>query len=111
MSVEDVGTVAWLERTGGVLSPDERWYLLRGVFPMIRSGFALRRHAKASGKHDLDLSAFEPPQTPMVDAARGVLGGSPGPMANHSFRTAFWTLAVLSQHGEVTPRVLETVWV
>jgi hypothetical protein len=111
-AIDDVGSVAWLERSGGHLSRAERSYLLRGMFGMIRAGFRLRSHAKRSGKRDLALATLEPPETPMVSAARAHLVASSGrEMVNHSMRTGFWTGFVLAQHGELTPELLETTWV
>ena len=108
----DVGSVAWLERTGGRLSKRERAYLLRGMFPMIRAGFRLRRDAKRSPRYGAALDPFEPPDTPIVRACREHLATNCGAaMTNHSYRTAFWTLAVLDHHGSVDDRTLETTWV
>lgn len=107
-----LGTLAWLERTGGRLTFRERMSLLAALPGALREGMRLGRRAKRNDRRAGPLAVFEPPSTPMVDAARAYLLESCGtPMANHSFRTAYWTLCVLYQHGEVTPTDLETTWV
>jgi hypothetical protein len=112
LALDDVGSLAWLERSGGRLSKRERAYLLRGMFPMLRDGFRLRRTAKRSPRHGAPLDPFEPPDTPIVHAARDYLAAHcAGAMANHSHRTAFWTLVVLDAHGGVDASALETTWV
>jgi hypothetical protein len=112
LDVRDVGSLAWLERSGGALSKAERAYLLRGMFGMIRTGFRLRSVAKRSARRRGPLDAFEPPDTPIVAASRALLEASASrEMANHSLRTAFWTLVVLDTHTELTPRLVETAWV
>jgi hypothetical protein len=84
------------------------------MFPMIRNGFRLRRFAKRSPRRAGALDSFEPPDTPIVAAARQYLEKhSSAPMRDHSYRTAFWTLVVLDMHhgGELEPAMLETTWV
>jgi hypothetical protein len=110
--IDDVGSMAWLERTGGRLSAAERGYLLRGIFPMIREGFRLRRQARHASRYGAPLDPFEPPDTPMVSAARKYLEEHCGrAMVHHSYRTAFWTLAVLDTREALTPPIAETAWV
>jgi len=107
-----LGTRAWLEASGGRLRFRDRLALVGGLFGALREGIRLGRRAKRGRARDASLALFEPPATPMVDAARAYLFDvASTPMANHSFRTAFWTLFVLHQHGEVTPVDLETTWV
>ncbi len=110
--VRDVGSVSWLDRSDGHLTRAERSFLMRGMFPMIREGFRLRRAAKRSPRRRGPLDPFEPPSTPIVAAARAHLEAtSSREMTNHSLRTAFWTLVVLDTHTELTPEILETTWV
>jgi hypothetical protein len=108
----DLGTLAWLERSQGRLTFRDRLSLIAGLFGALGEGIRLGRHARRSGRREVPLDPFEPPATPMVSAARGYLLASCGePMANHSFRTAYWTLFVMNQHIELTPVLLETAWV
>jgi hypothetical protein len=112
VSKAPIGTLEWLEQSGGRLTFRERWSLLVGLVGALREGMRLGQHARRGTRRADPLAAFEPPATPMVDAARAHLLASCGaPMANHSFRTAYWTLFVLHQHDEVTPADLETAWV
>jgi hypothetical protein len=111
-SSEALGSVAWLERTEGRLSVGERLRLLAGLFGAFREGLRLRRRAKRGTRRSAPLALFEPPDTPMVNAARAHLLASCGtPIANHSIRTAFWTMFVLHEDGDVAPADLETGWV
>lgn len=108
----DLGTLAWLERSQGRLTLRDRLSLIAGLFGALGEGIQLGRHARRSGRREVPLDPFEPPATPMVSAARGYLLANCGePMANHSFRTAYWTLFVMNQHIELTPVLLETAWV
>jgi HD domain-containing protein len=112
MASSDLGTVAWLERSAGRLTVRERLRLLAGLFGALREGLRLGRAARRGERRTSPLALFEPPDTPIVAAARAhLLAHSCTAMANHCFRTAFWTLFVLHEHGEVTPDDLETTWV
>ncbi|HUJ58607.1 MAG TPA: hypothetical protein VLX92_08945 [Kofleriaceae bacterium] len=112
LAPSEIGTLAWLEATGGRLDRRARSQLLRGIFPMIRAGFRLRRAAKRSPRYGAPLDPFEPPDTAMVRAAREHLDAhSCRAMAHHAIRTAFWTAVVLDQHGALDDRALETAWV
>src|SRR5262245_48417107 len=98
-----LGTVAWLDQTAGRLTFRDRLALIGGLFGALREGFALGRRAKRSDRRTAPLVLFEPPATPMVDAARAYLADSSGaPMVNHCYRTAFWTMYVLHQHDALT---------
>jgi hypothetical protein len=109
---EHLGTRAWLEHTQGRLRFRERLALFVGLFGALREGIRLGRRAKRGTARDAPLALFEPPDTPMVHAARArLLDASGTPMVNHCFRTAFWTLFVLHHDGEVAPADLETTWV
>jgi len=111
-SSDALGSVAWLERTDGRLSFLDRLRLLAGLFGALREGFRLGRRAARSDRRAAPLALFEAPDTPMVRSARAYLDANSGTQfANHSIRTAFWTLFVLHEHGEVTPTELETAWV
>lgn len=111
-SSEALGSVAWLERTDGRLSVGDRLRLLAGLFGAFREGIRLRRRSRRGARRSAPLALFEPPDTPMVNAARAHLLASSGtPLVNHSIRTAFWTMFVLHEDGEVTPADLETGWV
>lgn len=108
----DVGCLSWLARTQGRLSTVERLSLLAELLPALVEGMRLFRRARRDGRRADPLERFEPPATPMVCAAREyLLAHSSPPMVNHCHRTAFWTLMVLNQHSEVTPRDIETTWV
>jgi hypothetical protein len=110
--LQEVGSVAWLERSAGVLTKAERAYLLRGMFAMIRDGFRARRVAKTSKRRGGSLDPFAPPDTDIVRAAAAYLGGhSHRTMVNHCYRTAFWTAVVLDAHDALDASALETAWV
>src|SRR5215813_7008032 len=99
-----LGSRAWLEASGGRLRFRDRLALVGGLFGALREGIRLGRRAKRGNARDAPLARFEPPDTPMVNAARArLLDNSGMPMANHCFRTAFWTLFVLHQDGDVGP--------
>jgi HD domain-containing protein len=107
-----IGSVAWLEQSGGRLTFGERLRLLAGIFGAIREGMRLRRRARRGERRSAPLALFAPPDTPIVNASRSYLLESCGePMANHSFRTAYWTMFVLHEQGDVGPADLETAWV
>jgi len=109
---DPVGSLAWLRRTDGRLSFADRLRVLAAAFGGLREGFALARRAKAGGRRDLSLELLAPPDTTMVRAARAHLAARSTPaMANHCYRTGFFTLAVLHQNTDVTPRDTETAWV
>jgi hypothetical protein len=82
------------------------------VFSALGEGFRLSRRARKSERRTVALAGLDPPDTPMVRAARQYLETHCGRgMINHSLRTAFWALFVLHQHTELTDRLLETTWV
>jgi hypothetical protein len=110
--MSDLGTVAWLARSNGRLTLRDRAALIVGLFGALAEGVRLRRWARRSGRRELPLDTFQPPDTPMVNAARGeMLAHASAPMAAHCFRTAYWGLFVLNQHTELTPELLEIAWV
>jgi HD domain-containing protein len=105
------GTQAWLAARDGRLTLGDRLALLGGLATSFVEGVRLARHARRSGRRDAALADFAPPDTPMVRAARAhLLDACTTPLVNHSMRTAYWTLLVLHQHGEVTPEDRETAW-
>ncbi|HVO29629.1 MAG TPA: hypothetical protein VMV18_02795 [bacterium] len=91
----------------------ERAALVTGMLGAVGEGVRLRRHAlRNDDRRNIPLSRIEPPETPMVIAAREFLAARcERVMANHSYRTGFWTMAVLHQHVEVTDQLRETAWV
>jgi hypothetical protein len=105
----DLGTQAWLQRSGGRMTWRERLSVVFGMPAATLAGFRLRRAARG---RDVPLAELEPPDTPIVNAARARLVASCGtPMANHSIRTGYWTQLVMLIHGDVTPEDRETAWV
>jgi hypothetical protein len=111
-SSDPIGSLAWLERSGGRLSFRERLVLIGGLFGALREGIRLGRAARRGDRRAAPLALFEPPASPMIDAARNYLQSNCGtPMANHSVRTAYWTLYVLHHDGDVTDADRETAWV
>lgn len=107
-----IGSVAWLEQSNGRLTFRERLALIGGLFGALREGIRLGRAAKRDDRRSAPLALFAPPATPMVDAARTFLQLNCGtPMINHSVRTAYWTLYVLHERGEVTEVDREIAWV
>jgi hypothetical protein len=107
-----LGSLAWLERTQGVVSRGDRVRLFTAIFGSVWEGAVLSLGAMARGKNRLPLSGFEPPPTAMVNAAREHLAKtSSAQFINHSHRIAFWTQLVLAQNGELTERDRETAWV
>ncbi len=109
--VDCVGSLAWLRRTRGRLTWGDRLALLRGAVSTLSEGLELARQARKRCGTVL-LEQLEPPETPMVNAAREhCLAHSTPSMANHSFRTAFWTVLVLHQNVGLTEKDRETAWV
>ena len=110
--MSDLGTTAWLARTNGRMSTSERLSLLFAMPGVLIEGLRLRRFARRSGRNAPPLAQLDAPDTPMVHAARARLLATSGtPMANHCFRTAYWTVLVMHVHGDVTPIDRETAWV
>jgi hypothetical protein len=108
---DPVGSLGWLSRTHGRLGFADRFALVLGAAGGLRAGFRLRRQVRRSG-HTVSLASLEPPETPMVRAAREYLLAHAQPsMVNHSFRTGFWALTVLHARGELSAPVIETAWV
>jgi hypothetical protein len=109
---EVLGSVAWIEATGGRLTWAERAKVLFGAFGMFAQGVVLSRRARSMHKRDIRLSELEPPDTPMVRGARELVQKIAGDeMRGHVYRTGYWTQLVLIQDGERTPAELETAWV
>lgn len=108
---DPLGSVAWLERTGGRMSVADRLRLVAALPGAVLEGWRLRRRARRSTWRAAPL--FEPPDTAMVRAARAELDAhSAVPMRNHCIRTGYWTQLVLHQTlPEVTPEDAETAWV
>lgn len=107
-----LGSMEWLEASGGVLTPLERFQLLWGAIPAGIEGVGLWLRSRKNPGRKRDLSSFEAPGTPMITEARALLSELAHPaMANHAFRTAFRTLDVIDQHAELTDEVVETAWV
>jgi hypothetical protein len=107
-----LGSVAWVRRCGGHLSFGERLRLLGGTLPGLLEGYALGRRARREGRTDIAVARLEPPETPMVKAARAYLEAHVcRPMIHHSFRTGYWTAAVLHQHDSGGEKEIETAWV
>src|SRR5262245_11210157 len=107
-----VGSLRWLMRTEGHLTFADRFSLVIGAFSTLSEGIRLARRAKRDERRNVDLARFSLPDTPMVRASRQYLEAhSDRSMIHHCFRTAFWTLAVLYQHIELTAEHLETAWV
>jgi hypothetical protein len=108
----DIGSVAWLERTGGHLGGGERITLFFQGLGALGEGIRLGLRSRRDERRRVPLSALEPPDTPMVNAARHHLQAHACPeMVNHCYRTAYWTMAVLHAHDAATPVVAETAWV
>ena len=109
---EDVGSLSWLRRTEGHLTLADRLSLLLGGLAALGEGIRLGARARDDERRYVALSLLEPPDTPMVAAAKSYLEAHAAQaMVNHCFRTAFWSLVVLHENIELTPRVLETTWV
>lgn len=109
---EVLGSAAWLEATNGRLTWKDRARVLLGSFGMFAQGIQLSRRARSLRLRDMPLSALEPPDTPMVRAARTLVEQTASPqMRGHVYRTGYWTQLVLLQDGERTPVELETAWI
>lgn len=107
-----LGSVEWLERSGGRLTFADRLALVGGALLMVGQGFGLARRARREDAWRVPLANLEPTETAMVHAAREHLTRHCAPsMVNHSMRTAFWTMAVLFQQGALDSKNLETAWV
>ncbi len=107
-----LGTSAWLAASDGHMTSRERWSLVPGMVGALFEGLRLWRGAYRSGRRAPALALFEPPATPMVNAARSYLEERSVPaMRHHCHRTAFWSLLVLHQRLELAPEQIETTWV
>ncbi len=110
-AVDCLGSLAWVRRTGGRLTLRDRMALVRGALGTVMEGLRLARRARKNGD-GVALELLDPPETDMVRAAREhCLAHSTPSMANHCFRTAYWTVLVLHQEGALTDRARETAWV
>jgi HD domain len=109
---EDIGSLEWLMRTGGDLTFPERVAILAGAVSAFGEGVRLALRARRGDRRNVAISALEPPDTPMVRASREYLESRcVAGMVNHSYRTAFWTAAVLLQNAGLTDENRETAWV
>jgi hypothetical protein len=108
----EMGSVAWLERTGGHLNIGERIALMLQGVGALAEGIRLALRVRRDERRRILFSSLEPPDTPMVNAARHHLEAhSCQELVNHGYRMGYWTMAILHQHGALTPAVAETTWV
>src|SRR5688572_7871230 len=110
-TVDDIGSLLWLERTGGALDRKEGFrFVTRAIGPLLR---AVWRRTRPPAVEKLDLAKLAPPDTPMVKAAVQLLEQkASAPFRNHAYRTAYWALAVMKREKpELTPQDLEEAWV
>ena len=94
-----IGSIEWTERTGGVLTPRERWSLagplLRDELQIVRGAgaLALRRHP--GRRTHLDPAVLQPPDSALARdaevAARDLLSTA---LLNHSHRAYAWGAAL-----------------
>lgn len=107
-----VGSLDWLVHTGGRLTHRERIRLGAGALLSFLEGLRLWSRSRRNPRRRIDLSGFDPPDTPMVRASKELLARVASPeMAHHSYRTAYRGLDVLDQFSRVTDVTLETLWV
>lgn len=107
-----LGSLEWLERTGGALTLAEKIWLYASVVPWLGEGIGLAWRATRSDRRRVELARLEPPDTPMVRASREHLVRHCGPVVvNHSMRTGFWAAMALYQRAELTPEDAEAAWV
>ncbi|HVQ23715.1 MAG TPA: hypothetical protein VMV01_00980, partial [Planctomycetota bacterium] len=110
-TIDDLGSLLWLERTGGALDRKEAFrFVTRALGPLVR---AVWRRTHPGPIEKVDLAKLAPPDTPMVKAAVKLLEekASP-PFRNHAYRTAYWALVVMKrERPELTPQEIEEAWV
>jgi hypothetical protein len=108
-----LGSLAWLERTGGRLTWADRFWLLGSTASWLGEGISLAWKATRGDRLRLELADLQPPDTRMVQASREHLVRHSSPaIANHSMRTGYWTVLALHQRGaEPDPDDRETAWV
>jgi hypothetical protein len=107
-----LGSMEWLERSGGRLTFADRLSMIAGALLTIGEGFGLARRARDNDRWRIPLANMEPIETEMVHASRDYLAKHCDPcMVNHCMRTGFWTLAVLFHRDQLTSRNVETAWV
>ncbi|MFY9917125.1 MAG: HD domain-containing protein [Mycobacterium sp.] len=109
--LDAIGTIAWTERTGGVLSRGERIALarplLRGHRGIIagRIAMALRLHAGA--RTFIDPSSLNPPDSPLARDAEAAAQDLLSPaVLNHSYRSFAWGAALAAIDGIAFDREL-----
>ncbi|HVE85732.1 MAG TPA: HD domain-containing protein [Myxococcales bacterium] len=107
-----LGSVEWVERTGGALTFADRLRLVGGSAASLWEALRTARQARRSGRRQVSLDLLEPPDTAMVRGAREHAARRCTPaITGHSIRTAYWTAAILHLREELTPRDAETAWV
>lgn len=101
---EQIGSIAWTERTGGVLTRRERRALarplLRGELAIVTGRIALALRLHPGRRQIIDPARFLPPDSALAKdaetAARGIL--SPA-LLNHSRRSYAWGSAIAALDG------------
>ncbi len=98
---DDLGTIAWTERTGGVLTRRERLSLalplLRGHAGIVGGSLALATRTDSGRRAHVDAAALQPPDSVLAreaeEAAQDLLGPT---VLNHSRRAFAWGAAIAS---------------
>ena len=108
---DPIGSIGWIERTGGVLTPRERltlaWPLLRSELRILHGRVAMALRLHSGRRRDLDPEALVPPDSLLAEdaeaAARDLL--SPA-LLNHSHRSYAWGAALAALDGIAFDREL-----
>ena len=110
-SADPIGSIAWTERTGGVLTPRECLTLapplLRGELGILVGRVAMVLRLHAGRRNSIDPTSLKPPDSALARdadvAARDLL--SPA-LRNHSARAYTWGAAIAALHGITFDREL-----
>jgi hypothetical protein len=106
-----IGSIAWTERTGGVLTPRERWSLarplLRDELEIVRGAVALAMRRHPGRRTRLDPAELLPPDSALAQdaevAAQDLLSTA---LLNHSRRAYAWGAALAAIDGVTFDREL-----
>jgi hypothetical protein len=98
LDMERVGGLYWARRTGGCLTPSERRRLLctlaKGQWQNLVGYLRLAVGQIPTAATEVDVRAFEPPDSRLAREAEQACAEQPGPIVGHSYRTWMFGLAL-----------------
>lgn len=108
---DPIGSIAWTERTGGVLSVRECLTLarplLRGEFSMLAGRLAMVLGLHAGRRSSIDPASLVPPDSPLARDAQVAAQDLLTPvLRNHSSRAYTWGAAIAALHAITFDREL-----